>query len=72
MSVIRKCDACGQPTVGAKQVVSIKFHNIEQNGKIKTIEVEDLCYGCQNYISNLFGYKVDKFNGKLVENNDTK
>lgn len=70
MSVMRKCDACGQPTVNAKQVIGIKFHHVEQNGKIKTIEIEDLCYGCQNYISNLFGYKVDKFNGRLVENND--
>lgn len=69
MSVIRKCDACGQPTNKAKQTVGIKFHHVESNGQIKTIQVEDLCYTCQNYISHLFGYKVDEFDGKMVKDN---
>lgn len=63
--ITRKCDACGNDVKGAKQVVGIKFNNIEQNGKIKTLKVEDLCYECQNYISKLFGFKVDSFDGRL-------
>ena len=70
MSIMRKCDACGNPTNGAKQVVGIKFHNVEQNGKMRTIHVEDLCYTCQNHISRFFGFGVDVFNGKLVENKE--
>lgn len=69
--VTRKCDACGESVEGAKQIVGVKFANVEQNGKISTIKVEDLCYTCQNYISNLFGFKVDRFDGKLKKNDDT-
>lgn len=68
MSVIRKCDACGCETNGAKQVIGVKFHNVETNGKLSTIKVEDLCYDCQNYISRIFGFKVDKFDGGLKKN----
>lgn len=65
--ITRKCDACGGPVGSIKQAVSVKFNNVEQSGKIKTIRVEDLCLTCQNYISNLFGLKIDGFDGCVKE-----
>lgn len=66
--VTRKCDACGEPTNGAFQRVKIKFVNVaDVKGMVKTLNVEDLCYDCQNKISVMFGYYVDRFDGQLKE-----
>lgn len=52
----------------AMQRVRINFVNVtDAKGMVKTLKVEDLCYECQNKISVMFGYYVDRFDGQLKE-----